>query len=85
LYEKSPPDVRAQILVKLGLKPSAEEPISPSQGTTAKDLHTIVKGSHEMSMKEKAQNLAEQTQQTQASQAQQQIEQAQNEPVPNTS
>lgn len=48
LYDSAPPDVRSQILIKLGLQPSQEENITLDQAKTAKELHTIVKGNHEM-------------------------------------
>lgn len=44
LYHDAPPDVRAQILQKLGLQPSQQEDITLDQAKTAKELHTIIKG-----------------------------------------
>lgn len=48
LYKDSSPDIRRQIEQRLGLQPSTEEPISPSQAETAGKLHTIVAGNHAM-------------------------------------
>lgn len=48
MYKDSSPDIRRQIEQKLGLSPASDEPVSPSQSDTAKDLHEIVKGKHEM-------------------------------------
>lgn len=50
LYEKSPPDVRAQILQKLGLQPSSEEPITETQAKTASELHKVIKGSADIGL-----------------------------------
>lgn len=68
LYEKAPPDVRNQILSKLGLTPSNEEPITLEQAKTASELHKVIKGNHEMKSVEQQQNLDERTQDSQEEQ-----------------
>ena len=50
LYKIAPPDIRRQIEIQMGLKPSEEEPISLDQAKTAKELHTIVKGNKDIQM-----------------------------------
>ncbi len=52
LYKDAPDDIRREIEAKLGLKPSEAEPVAPSQADSAKKLHDITKGSHEMKMSE---------------------------------
>ena len=69
LYKDAPDDLRRQIEQKLGLQPSASEPISPSQADSAHKLHEVVKGSHEMAMNEATQKLAERQQQSSEQQA----------------
>ena len=44
LYKDASPEIRRQIEQKLGLQPASDEPISPTQATSAKQLHEIVKG-----------------------------------------
>ena len=50
MYKIAPPDIRRQIEIQMGLKPSEEEPISLDQAKTAKELHTIVKGNKDIQM-----------------------------------
>ncbi len=59
LYKDAPDDLRRQIEQKLGLQPSQSEPIAPSQAESAERLHKVVKGTHEMGMAEKQQQVAE--------------------------
>jgi hypothetical protein len=44
LYKDASPEIRREIETKLGLTPATDEPISPSQATSAKQLHEIVQG-----------------------------------------
>ena len=48
MYKMAPTDVRREIEKLMGLTPSQEEPVSREQSETAKNLHEIVKGTHEM-------------------------------------
>lgn len=47
LYKDAPPDIRRQIETLLGMQPSGEEPVAPSQADSAHKLHQIVKGNRE--------------------------------------
>lgn len=42
IYKEAPPDVRRQIEMKLGLQPSQQETISPSQADTATKIHSVI-------------------------------------------
>lgn len=77
LYKDAPDDVRRSIEQKLGLVPSASEPIAPSQADSAHKLHSVVKGSHEMAMNEATQQLAQRQQQASEEQSGQQNDLAQ--------
>lgn len=59
LYKDAPDDIRREIESKLGLKPSEAEPVAPSQAESAKKLHDITKGGHDMKMAEVAANKPE--------------------------
>lgn len=39
IYKDASPDIRRQIELKLGLTPATDEPVSPTQAKTAKDIH----------------------------------------------
>ena len=69
LYKMSPPDIRRQIEILLGLQPSEEEPVSLDQAKTAKELHSVIKGKHEMSMDEQASEQEQQKMEQTATQA----------------
>ncbi|MDE1866617.1 MAG: hypothetical protein KGI08_02755, partial [Thaumarchaeota archaeon] len=62
LYKDASPDLRRQIEQKLGLQPATDEPISPSQSTTAKNLHEIVKGNNDMKVAQQNANKPEEPQ-----------------------
>lgn len=62
LYKDAPTDVRQQIIARLGLQPSTEEPISPSQADSAHKLHQVVKGNADMQVQQQAQQLAQRQQ-----------------------
>ena len=54
LYKDAPPDVRREIEIKLGFQPSQDEPVTLNQAKSAKELHSVIKSKHEMSMNEQA-------------------------------
>ncbi len=60
LYKVASPEIQRQIEIKLGLEPANDSPINLEQAKTAKELHTVVKSTHEMKVDDKA---AEQQQQ----------------------
>lgn len=63
LYKVASPEIQRQIEIKLGLQPASDSPINLEQAKTAKELHSVVKGKHEMEQAEKQQELAETQQQ----------------------
>ncbi len=48
LYKDASPEIRREIEQKLGLQPATDEPISPTQASSAEKLHKIVSGNHAM-------------------------------------
>lgn len=59
LYKDAPDDIRRQIEKLLGFTPSQSEPIAPSQASSAKSLHEIVRGNKESELAEKEANKPE--------------------------
>ncbi len=57
LYKTAPPDIRRQIETQMGLTPSQDEPITLDQSKAAKELHSVIKGTHEMKMNEQSSEL----------------------------
>lgn len=59
LYKTAPPDIKRQIEQMMGFAPSTEEPVTLDQAKTAKELHSVVKGNHEMAQATQASELAQ--------------------------
>lgn len=72
LYKIAPPDIKRQIEMQMGLVPSQEEPITLDQAKTAKELHSVIKGTHEMRMNEQGSELEQKKVEQEASQAERQ-------------
>lgn len=69
MYKNAPPDIRRQIEQQMGLTPSEDEPITLDQSKAAKELHAVVKGTHEMAMNEQSSELEQTKVEQQADQA----------------
>jgi hypothetical protein len=65
IYKDAAPDIRRQIELRLGLQPSQQEPISPTQADTATKVHNIANAQDQNQLADRKQNLAEQQHQTQ--------------------
>ena len=79
LYKDAPPDVRREIETKLGLQPSQDEPVTLNQAKSAKELHSVIKSKHEMSMNEQASEQEQQKMEQTAAQATRQQDLAESE------
>lgn len=75
LYKNAPPDIRRQIETQMGLQPSQDEPVTLDQAKSAKELHSVVKGAHEMKIA--SQQSENEQKQVEQSADQQQFEQDQ--------